>query len=163
MGQQNRFAPFIIVLALFAVLQVGLIAADQYETPVRVAKQFTKDYFYLDASMQDYLCQSLAEDGRVVDHYLNQKRIEAQQRGFSANYLRHMFTGLHLETIEQDDKTAHIHVSGTSRVAINPAFMLVGRLFQLGKNYPVDATLELVKEEDGWRVCGAPFGLQPVE
>jgi hypothetical protein len=113
--------------------------------------------------MQDYLCQSLAEDGQVVDSFLYQKQTEAQQRGFSTNYLRRMFTSMHLKIIKQDDKSALIHVEGTTRIAINPAFMLVGRLFQIGENHPVDETIELVKEEDGWRVCGAPFGLQPAE
>ena len=163
MGQQNRFAPYIIVLVLFIVVQLGLIAADMRQGPVQVAKQFTKDYFYLKPSMQQYLCQSLAEGGEVVDTFLYQKRMEAEQRGFTLKYLQHLFTSLHLKTVEQDEKSALIHVSGTTRVAINPAFMLVGKLFRIGKDYPVDATLELVKEDDGWRVCGAPFGMQPVE
>jgi hypothetical protein len=163
MGQQNRFAPFVIVLVLFVVIQLGLIAADMRQGPVQVAKQFTKDYFYLQPSMQKFLCQSLAEGGEVVDEFLYHKEMEARQRGFSLKYLQHMFTSIHLKTVEQDEKSALVHVTGTTRVAINPAFMLVGKLFRIGRDYPVDATLELVKQDDGWRVCGAPFDLQPIE
>ena len=163
MGQPSRFAPFAIVLILAVILQVALIAADHQQTPIRTAKEFTKDYFYLDPDMQDYLCESLAEEGTVVDNYLYAKRQEADQRGLPVTYLQKMFTTLHLTIEEQDEATATVHVSGTTRVAVNPVFMLVGKWFRIGDNYPVNATLELVKEKEGWRVCGAPFDLEPVE
>lgn len=159
MGSQNRIVSFAILLIVAMVVQLALIAADCRQTPLRVATQFTKDYFYLDADMQDYLCESLAADGALVDQYLYEKYQKASQRGLSTNYLRHMFTELHLKTLEQDETSAHIHIEGTTRVAINPVFMVVGKWFFIGKTHPVEATLDLVRENGGWRVCGTPFGL----
>jgi hypothetical protein len=159
MGSQNRIAAVVVLLAVALVVQVVMIAADCRQSPLRVATGFAKDYFYLDADMQKYLCEPLADDGELVDQYLYQKRLEASQRGVSTNYLRYMFTELHLKTLHQDDKSAQIHLEGTTRVAINPVFMVVGKWFFIGKNYPVEETLDLVKEEQGWRVCGHPFGM----
>jgi hypothetical protein len=68
-----------------------------------------------------------------------------------------MFTELNLKTVHQDENSIEFHVEGITRVAINPAFMVIGKLFRIGKNYPVEATLDLVKEDNGWKVCGTPF------
>jgi hypothetical protein len=159
MGAQNRIIPVVVLFLAAIVLQLALIAADCRQTPLRVAAQFTKDYFYLDADMQKYLCESLAADGELVDDYLQLKYQEASQRGLSTKYLRHKFTKLHFSTESHGEDTLHVHVQGNTRVAINPVFMLVGKFFFIGKDYPVDATLELVKEKTGWKVCGTPFGL----
>ena len=162
MGPLNRYAPFVVLLVATVVLQAALIAADCVQTPARVAKQFARDYHYLDADMHKYLCQDLAQ-GEAVGDYLYARRFEAEQRGLPANYLRHMFTHLEVETVRQDARSAEIHLAGTTRVAINPVFMVVGKLFFLADEYHVEATLDLVKEADGWKVCGAPFGLQAAE
>jgi hypothetical protein len=61
--------------------------------------------------------------------------------------------------VESGDATAKIHLTGKSRVCINPAFMLVGKLFQIGRDHIVDETIELVKEDGRWRVCGGSFEL----
>jgi hypothetical protein len=159
MGSQNRIVPFAVLLVVAVVVQLALTAADCRQPPLRVATQFARDYAYLDANMQDYLCEALAADGELVDRYLYEKYQEASQRGLSTNYLRHMFTKLHLKTLAQDEASARLHLEGTTRVAINPAFMVVGKWFFIGEDYPVEATLDLVKEEAGWRVCGTPFDL----
>lgn len=160
MGRKIQLAPFAVLFIVLAILQVALIAADCQQTPARVAKQFSRSYVYLDTDMQDYLCDELVEGG-AVDNYLYAKKREADQRGFSTNYLRHLFTKLHVETLSRDDTTARIHVSGTTRVAINPAFMVVGKLFSLADSYHREATLDLVKQDGAWKICGEPFGLQP--
>lgn len=160
MGSQNRIVSFAILLVVALVFQLALIAADCRQTPLRVATAFTKDYFYLDKDMQDYLCESLSADNELVDQYIYQKHTEATQRGLSTNYLRHKFTKLHLKTTHQDDTSARFHIEGITRVAINPVFMVVGKWFFLAKDYPVEASLDLVKENGTWRVCGQPFGLR---
>jgi hypothetical protein len=159
MGQQSRIAVIILVIA-FVFIQGALIAADRQQTPLRVAKQFTKDYHYLKPQVQNLLCSELAESELVSD-WLYRTQQEAQQRGLPQKYLRHMFTELHLEVVEQDQESARVHVTGVTRRAINPAFMLVGKLFQIGQYYEVDTTLELIREENGWRICGAPFEMAP--
>ena len=160
MGQQSRIAVVILIIA-FVLIQGVLIAADQQQTPLRVAKQFTKDYYYLNPEMQVLLCSELAQEGELIADWTYRRQHEAQQRGLPQHYMRQLFTQLHLEVIEQDQDSAQVHVTGVTRRAINPAFMLVGKLFRIGRDYEVDAILELVREEKGWRVCGAPFDLAP--
>lgn len=154
-------APLIAAVVIAAVLQLGLIGADCQQTPTKVAKKFAGAFYYLDSDMQDYLCASLAKDGEVVDDYLVKMNAEASRRGLSANYLRHKFLKMHANVVESGKDTMKVHLTGSTRVCINPAFMLVAKLFKVGDDYPVDETLELVKENNDWRVCGTPFGLSP--
>jgi len=161
MSNKINLAQLVIVLGIAAVLQLALIGADCQQTPIKVAKAFASAYYYLDADMQDYLCAGLTEEGQVVGDYLLRKQDEASQRGLSTNYLRHKFLEMDVSVIASDKNAMKVHLSGSTRVCINPAFMLVGKLFHLGKDYPVDETLELVKENGQWRVCGQPLGLRP--
>jgi hypothetical protein len=159
MGQRTNLAPFAIVIGIAIVLQLALIGAECRQTPATVAKAYAAAYYYLDADMQDYLCSDLADDGETVDNYLNDKSVEARQRGLATSYLRHKFIHMHLETVQSSDTTAEIHLSGATRVCINPLYMLVGKLFRLGQDYPVSETIELIKENGQWRVCGHALGL----
>ena len=163
MSNKLNLAPLFIVVGIALVLQAALIGIDCRQTPITVAKDFTSAYYYLDADMQDYLCAELAEGGEAVNSYLVEKSVEASRRGLSTNYLRHKFLKMHADVVESGKENITVHVTGSTRVCINPAFMLVGKLFGIGNDYPVDATLELVKENNQWRVCGEPFGLSPQE
>jgi hypothetical protein len=151
-------APFAVVIAIAVVLQLALIGIDCRQTPDAVARNFAEAYYSLDADMQDYLCAGLVEKG-VVDQYLYQKMQQASQRGFSLHYLRQAFTELHVDVEEPGDTSMTIHLHGTTRVCINRPFMIVGELFGIGHNYPVDEQIQMVKENGQWRVCGNPFGI----
>lgn len=150
---QNRIMPLIALILIFIVLQPILIALDVRQTPAKVAKQFIQEYYYLDADMQKWLCANEGDPGQWVDEYLDAKSRQAAQMGFNISYMRRMFTHMKLETESQDPEKAVIRVEGTTRTAINPAFMVIGKMFSLGQNHPVDATLELVKVKGQWRVC----------
>lgn len=161
MPKKFDIAPLLIAIGIAVVLQLALIGIDCQQTPVKVAKAFASDYYYLDQDMQEYLCADLAEGGELVDNYLYSKIIEARQRGLETNYLRQKFTHLQVRVVEPGENKMMVHLTGTTRVCINPAFMLVGKLFGIGRDYAVDETLELVKEDNRWRVCGTPFGMVP--
>lgn len=156
MGQMNRIVPVVALFAIAIVLQLAFMALDCWQTPASVAKQFIKDYYYLDADMQKNMCTQKADPAQLVDNYLYNKRMEAAQRGFDVTYLRKLFTHIHVETRHQDDRHAEVHVTGTLRTAINPVFMVIGKMkmFDIGKDYHVDAPIKLVKEDGEWRVCG---------
>lgn len=161
MGQLNRIAPVVALFFIFIAIQPVLIALDCWQTPAKVAKQFIKDYYYLDAGMQQWLCAKEGNTTQRVNDYLQGKTDEAAQRGFNVDYLRRMFTHLHLETEHRDAETAAVHIEGTTRTAINPVFMVIGKMkmFNIGQNYPVNVTVDLVKENGQWRVCTKPFGI----
>ena len=161
MPKKFDIAPLFLIIGIAVVLQLALIAVDCRQTPVKVAKAFAGDYVYLDADMQNHLCADLAEDGEMVNNFLYSKEKEAGHRGLETKYLRKKFTIRHARVVEPGEDKMAIHLTGTTRVCINPAFMLVGKLFGIGKDYPVDETLELVKENNQWRVCGTPFGMAP--
>ena len=159
MGRRTNLAPFAILFGIAIVLQLALIGADCRSTPTKVAKAFAGAYYYLDADMQKYLCSDLSAEGETVANFLDKKSAEASQRGVAVSYLRHKFTRMHLKTVQATDSAAEIHLSGTTRVCINPVYMLVGKLFGIGRDYDVDETIELVKEEGQWRICGHSLGL----
>jgi len=156
---KQTLAPFALVVGIAIILQLVLIGVDCNQTPGKVAKNFAKAYYYLDADMQKYLCKVLAKESDTVSDYLYQKQLEASQRGLATNYLRHKLVHAHLEIVESSADTTKIHLTGTTRVCINPAFMLVGKLFQLGQDHPVDETLKLIKEDGRWRVCDSSLDL----
>ena len=160
MAKKINPAPFAIVIGIAVVLQLALIGIDCQQTPDLVARNFTEAYYALNPDMQNYLCASLTEKD-VVDRYLYQKEQYASSRGFSTNYMRRAFTKLHVNMEEAGDTTVTIHVHGTTRVCINRPFMIVGKLFGIGRDYPVDEHIEVVKENGRWRVCGNPFGIDP--
>lgn len=153
MGSRNSYAPIAVAIALLVVLQIVLIAVDCRQTPIATAEKFARNFFYLDPAMQEQLCAQLAGNGEAVREYIYVKTSEFGRRGFGPNYARRMFTKIHLDTLKQDDATARIHIAGDTRTAINPAMMVIGKWFHLGETYPIEMTLDLVKENGRWRVC----------
>lgn len=159
MELQKRLMQFGMVIVLAVIVQLIFLAAECRQTPVRVAEEFARNYYYLNPAIEEQLCAALSTNGEAVDSYLYNMTQDAAQRGFSPKYVRRMFTELHIKIVRQDDTSAKVHVSGKTRTAINPAFMVIGKLFHLGEYHPVDLHLDLVKEPQGWRVCGEVEGL----
>jgi len=155
MGQGKRLAPIIVLILSFVVLQGILTAVDSRQTPARTAKAFIRDYYYLSPSMQDWLSADQKEAGAVRE-FLNAKADNAVLQGYDIDFFRHMFTRLHVDTISHEDDAARVNIKGTTRVAINPVYNLVGMVFRLGETYPVDVTLDLVKQEGRWLVSQMP-------
>ena len=58
-----------------------------------------------------------------------------------------------------DENTAQIQITGERRRSPNPVFGAVAKIFCLGDTHQVEETLTVVKEDDGWKVCGQPFSL----
>ena len=160
MAKKINPAPFAVVIGIAVILQLALIGIDCRQTPDSVARNFTEAYYALNPDMQDFLCTSLVEKD-VVDQYLYQREKQASSRGFSLNYMRQAFTELHVSLDEASDTNMTFHVHGETRVCINRPFMIVGKLFGLAREYPVDAQIDVVKENGRWRVCGNPFGINP--
>lgn len=157
--EQKSFIQLGVVVVIAAVVQLIWIAAEFRQTPVRTAEEFVRNYYYLDPDMEEQLCAELSNDGETVTDYLYNVTSDAAQRGFSTKYVRRMFTHLKIETLERSADLATVHVHGQTRTAVNPVFMVIGKLFRLGENHPVDLFLNLKKENGQWRVCGQVAGL----
>jgi len=161
MANRNYNAAWALVLILAVCLQVAFVFADCKQTATGTAIDFSKAYFLLDADMEKYLCNELTgdEDEPLVAAYLQTMNDEAADRGFGIGMVRQTIYHVETETLTQDTDSATIHLKGRHRTCIHPVFAYVATLFQLGQTHTFEATLELVKEDGRWKVCGAPYGL----
>lgn len=158
----NKFIAFACVIIVALILQVALVMIDKKETPAGTAVKFAKAYHKLDNSMADQLCQAITENDEevdVVDDYLQQTTETAGTNGFSRSWMRSYLYHVETETVMADDNTAEVRIIANRKRYINPIFAIVAKLFFLGEVYEVDASLSLIKEDDGWKVCGEPFEL----
>ena len=161
MEQGSRFFIIVSVLILGIILQLFLGFADSRQTPARTAAAFSKAYFDLDPSMADYLCEEYTADEGFdpVANHLRQIADDARVSGFEFNYMRSRLFSLHTEILSENEDQATVHVTADRKRNINPIFTIVGNLFRIGETHKVDETLELVKEDGKWKVCGRAYDL----
>ncbi|MDY6792471.1 MAG: hypothetical protein SWH54_14510 [Thermodesulfobacteriota bacterium] len=159
MAKDNRITGVILVVFFGIILQLILGMADQSSTPGKTAVEFTKAYFSLDASMSEYICNELMEEENIVEKYINQVAQEAQLLGFKLSYMRSRLYHVKTEIVSQDESEAKIRITCERKRLINPVFTIVGKLFFIGETYEVDETLNIIKEDGVWKVCGKAFSL----
>ena len=160
MSSGSKIVVLATVIIVAFILQIVLIVADRHETPGTVAVAFSKAYFNLDVDMADLICSEMtAEDADVVDDYLKRVAAEARTEGFDPSWKKMVLAHIELETEMVDENMAEVQISCERRRSINPVFASVAKIFFLGDTYKVEETLTVVKEDDGWKVCGQPFSL----
>ena len=161
MEQGSRFFTIVSVVVVGLVLQLFLGLMDSRQTPTKVAVAFTKAYFQLDRSMEDYLCDEFtAEDTDIVGTFINNVGDQARVVGYSLNFMRSRLFSVHTEILSETDSEVEIHISGTRTRNINPIFTVIGAIFRLGETHTFDEALRLVKENGRWKVCGKAFSLR---
>ena len=162
-GKNFMIVGFVVVV--FVILQGTLIAVGKVDNPAEAAVDFTKAYYMLDgAAMSELLCNELAEDEEadVVGNYLNSVAVQARSMGFSQNYMRNQLSHVKTEIQMADEDSAKVRITGKRLRSINPVYAVVGRLFFLIESHEFDKTLNLVKEDGRWKVCGEPFSLSEI-
>ena len=159
MAKDNRITGVVLVIFFGIILQLLLGMADTRSTPGKTAVEFTKAYFSLDASMSEYICNELMEEENIVDKYINQVAQEAQDLGFKLNYMRSMLYHIKTDIISEDESEAKIRITFERKRLINPVYTIIGKLFFLGETYEVDETLDIIKEDGRWKICGRAFSL----
>jgi hypothetical protein len=161
MDSGSKFLTFTSIIMLALILQVILAVADQRDTPEKAAVEFAEDYFWLDPSMANRLCKQISQDSpnAVVANYLERVNQEARSLGYQLDYMKQGLYHIQTQTTLKDLSTAEVKLKGERRRTINPVFGLVARWFFVGETHPVEATLNMVKEGDSWKVCGQPFRL----
>ncbi|MBC2711102.1 MAG: hypothetical protein HGJ94_08930 [Desulfosarcina sp.] len=130
MANRSNNSAWILVVILAVSLQVVFVFADCKQTATGTAIDFSKAYFLLNADMEKYMCSERAGD---------------EDESAAATYLQAM--------------TDEIHLKGLRRTCIHPVFAYVAKLFRLGQTHEFEETLELVKKDGKWKVCGTPYGL----
>lgn len=161
MANRSNNSVWILVVILAVSLQVAFVFADCKQTATGTAIDFSKAYFLLDADMEKYICSDLAGDAdeSAVASYLRAMTDEARERGFGTGMVRQTIYHVKTETLAQDAEAATIHLKGYSRTCIHPVFAYVAKLFHLGQTNTFEETLNLIKQDGKWKVCGSPYGL----
>ena len=159
-NRSNSAMMWILVVVLAVGLQAVFIFADCTNTATGTAVEFSKAYFSIDADLDRYLCSDLiGDEASAATGYFQKMNTEAKERGFGLGMVRKMVTHLETETLSQDGESATIHLEGTSRTCIHPVFTWVAKMFHIGDTYNFEATIDLIKEDGRWKVCGEPFGM----
>jgi len=162
-GKNLKIIGFVVVV--FVVLQGILIAIGKADNPLEAAVDFTRAYFMLNGvAMSELLCNEIVEDEEAdaVGTYLNSVAVRARAMGFSQNYMRNQLAHVSAEVQMTDENQATVRITGKRLRSINPVYALIGRLFFLIESHEFDKTLNLVKEEGKWKVCGKPFSLSEI-
>ena len=161
MVSKSKFPTIAAVIVAAFILQIVLVTTDHDESPGKAAVEFSKAYFKLNKTMGKRLCSDLTEDGEndVVSDYLYRVADQARSEGFDVSWMKMALLHIETETQMLDDKVAEVRIICKRRRAVNPVYALVAKIFSLGETYKVEETLDLVKEDDRWKVCGEPFSL----
>ncbi len=161
MDSGNKFMVLAAVVIAALILQVVLIFADQQESPAKTAVAFSRAYFKLDRDMRAFICSEIlaGQGDGVVDDYLHRVAEQARDQGFKPGWMKMALSHIEAETRMIDENKARVRLTGTRRRAANPLYGVVAKIFSLGETYAVEETLTVVKEADGWKVCGQPYAL----
>ena len=161
MKSGNKFMVVASVVVVALVLQVVLIITDRHDSPAQAAVEFSKAYFKQNECMAYRLCSDVLadEENDVVGDYINRVADEARADGFKPSWMRMALTHTEVEVEMLDENTADVHLTSRRMRSVNPVFGLVSKVFFLGESHDVDETLTVIKEADGWKVCGQPYSL----
>ena len=157
----STWIKLVLVVLLGIFIQALLILADCKDTPDKAVVQFAKAYFMLDNSMPERLCKEMATaEEDVLDHYNQRVTQEARDRGFGINYLKSKLYHIKTHIISKNETKATIRITCDRRVSINPLYAGIAKIFNIGGTYPLDETVDVVREDGKWKICGEVFALQ---
>jgi len=165
MAQSNKGSIISMVATIVIIgfiLQVAFVYADKMDSPHKAVVEFSKAYFWLDkATMNKRLCnaQKTIDEVNVIDEYIQRAGNEAGQMGFELNYMKNTVYHIKTQTLSKDDSKAVVRLTCCKKKAINPLYMTVARIFRLNKTYHIDETINVIKEDETWKVCGKLFEL----
>ncbi len=164
MAQLNKIAGIILVLIIGFLVQVLFVFAEAKDTPSKAVVEFSKAYFQLDKSMAKRICDErlVSEEVDIVHQHIHNAAEEAKARGFDFTFMQRKFYDIEIDTIHKTDNNAQIRITGKTRVAINPVYPIVAKFFDLGEIQKVDETINVIKEQGKWKVCGRLFDLPEI-
>ncbi len=151
MIKNNKLFPIAIVLLCGLVIQVWFASVETTEVPSMAAIEFTKAFFKADKpTIVDRLCsERKMDDG--LDIYINQKKKEASDRGFSVFYLTDKLYQIKTSTTFNDNKSkATVNLS----CKIKPPLK---SFFTKEDYHKIDQTFDMVLEGNKWKVCSNLF------
>lgn len=161
MAQLSKIAGIILVLIVGLFVQMLFVFAGTKDTPTQAVVEFSKAYFQLDKSMAKRICgeRLASQEVDIVDQHIHNLAEEAKERGFDFSFMQRKLYHIEIATINRTDDNAQIRITGKTRVAINPVYPVVASFFDLGEIQEVDETINVIKEQGKWKVCGKLFDL----
>jgi hypothetical protein len=154
MEKDSKIISITLVILLGVLLQVMLIFADIKDTPNEAAVEFTKAYLKYDKDgMAARMCadQQTVDDVNVIDAYVYNASVEADQRGYSLCWLSDRLAHYDTHIVEKGNDKAVVTLEGLRRAPI--------RAFFTKEQEHIHETFELVKEDGKWKVCNPVFSL----
>ena len=79
--------------------------------------------------------------------------------GYAFDYMKQDLYQVETRVSLKEADKAQVRLTATRKRAINPVFGAVAEVFALTQAHRVEATIDLVREDDRWKVCGHPFAL----
>jgi hypothetical protein len=146
----------IVVIGVGIQLLLLLLGTDAAkDSPKHATIEFAQAYFQQDPKMSKRICKMyLTEETRyAIENYIQNAAAEARERGFAPSFMASMLYHIKTDTQMLNDTEARVHITAKRKTDINPVFFLFNLIFNLGETHPVDDTLQLVKEDDHWKVC----------
>jgi len=156
MAEKPGSTMWAMVFVIFMFLQVVFAFADNVDTPIRAAVAFAKAYYRLDPDMANRICEDALTDNdtNLVEQLIFVNTEEARKRGFRVSWMKRKLYHIETQILSRDDTTATIHLTGITRMEINPVYAWVAGIFSLGDTHHVDHVFEMVHENGRWKVCG---------
>lgn len=151
-----------ITVIIGFILQVAFVYADKLDSPHKAVVEFSKAYFWLDKEiMNERLCnaQKTIDEVNIIDEYIQQTVNNAAQMGFELKYMKDAIYHIKTYTLSRDDSKAVVRLICYKKKAINPLYLTVAKIFRLNKTYHIDETINVIKEDETWKVCGKVFDL----
>ena len=164
MAQNNNrsiISMVVTIVIIGFILQVAFVYADRIDSPHKAVVEFSKAYFWLDKSMAKRLCnaQRTVDGVDVVDKYIQSVASNAKESGWGINYMKSTIYHIKTQTLSRDDSNAVVKLTCYKKKTINPLYMPFAKIFRLNKTYHVDETINVIKEDETWKVCGKIFDL----
>ena len=167
---RKEISSLALVVLVGLLLQVGLVALDRTQTPYKTAVAYVQARYGLNPSMARYLCSGSGEScgkneasqtccANGANDFIHKATADAAERGFEKGFNKYTLSHIETHTKYLDDTTAMVHLTATRRMAINPLYAYVARLFSIGKTYEVDESVRLKLENGLWRVCNESVAL----
>ena len=162
MAQNNNrsiISMVVTIVIIGFILQVAFVYADKIDSPHKAVVEFSKAYFWLDKeTMNERLCNAQRTvDG--VDKYIQSVAGNAKESGWGINYMKSTIYHIKTQTLSRDDSNAVVKLTCYKKKTINPLYMPFAKIFRLNKTYHVDETINVIKEDETWKVCGKVFDL----
>jgi hypothetical protein len=154
MGQTKMIISLSLVLVFGIFFHVLFMFADMRDAPHKAAIEFTQGYVAFDkAILEKRMCEESrrVDEVDVINGYIYNARQNAHARGFSLGcYIKNRLYHVKTQTVQTSHDKATVHLTAERK-------SLLRTFFSKGDIFPVDVTLEMVKQGGKWQVCGTPF------